>query len=92
MTNLPSPYEVIYGDDAKKALDKMNPNDRKRIISAIDRFAATATPRPKPLSYEFKNEWRIRVGKRRVVFEYLDYEINDLPAVLITIIEHRNKV
>ncbi|MDR2033029.1 MAG: hypothetical protein LBP89_00090 [Helicobacteraceae bacterium] len=70
----------------------MNDNDKTQIIEAIARFAQTATPRPKPLYYEFKNEWRIRVGKRRVVFEYLDYAINDMPVALITIIEHRNEV
>jgi mRNA interferase RelE/StbE len=73
--NPPGRYNVEFAAKARKQLRKINARDRQRIMSKIDELAEN--PRPDgclKLSGD-DNQWRIRVGDFRVVYEIYDADL-----------------
>jgi mRNA interferase RelE/StbE len=80
------PPKVDYSDKALKQLAKIDKSIANDIMSRIDAFAETGTPRPKPLSGLYKGMYRLRFGDWRAVFE----QTNDL--IMVVKIAWRDKV
>ena len=81
-------YRVLLERGAEKDLSRLSSEIHDRVISAIQ--ALVTNPRPpgcRKLAGS-KNDWRIRVGDYRVVYEILD----DVRAVRINRVRHRREV
>lgn len=81
-------YHIIYKDSAGKELRKLDKEAQRRLLMAIETLEIT--PRPdgvKKLKARF-NQYRIRVGSYRVVYEIQDEEV----LVLVLRVAHRRDV
>ena len=81
-------YHIIYKDSAAKELRKLDKEAQRRLLMAIETLEIT--PRPdgvKKLKAQF-NQYRIRVGSYRVVYEIQDEEV----LVLVLRVAHRRDV
>lgn len=80
-------YQVIVRRSAGKVLARISRGDRQRISAAL--LALRNDPRP-PGTVRLKgiDQWRIRVGDYRVIYEIRDH------VLLVTIIKigHRSQV
>ncbi len=80
-------YYVSIKQSAAKALKNIAPDDRLRIIDAIDRLKINPAAGG-VLKGEFSGLRRIRVGSYRVVYEVQDQEL----VVLVIRIGHRREI
>jgi mRNA interferase RelE/StbE len=81
-------YSVSLAASAEKELFGLPQNVIARIVPRLERLAATPRPQGCKKLVGGQNEWRIRVGDYRVV-----YEINDKArTVEVTRIAHRREV
>ena len=83
-----TPYRVLLERAAEKELKRLSAPVHDRIIPAIQ--ALSATPRPpgcKKLAGG-KNDWRIRVGDYRVIYEIAD----EIRIIRINRVRHRREV
>lgn len=55
-----------YEGRVNKDLRRLDPDTQARILSALERFAATGEGDVRPLRGEFAGSYRLRVGKWRV--------------------------
>ena len=84
-------WHVEYSARADKAFSKMDPFDRKLILSWIDKnLEGCADPRRygKGLTGDRAKEWRYRIGDYRVIAEIRDDRI----LVLVIAIGHRSDI
>jgi len=84
-------YTVELSDDADKALSKMDPFQRKLIVSWIDDKLKDCTdPRRhgKGLSGNLSGRWRYRIGDYRVLAKIFD----DKVLILVLDIGHRREI
>ncbi len=81
-------YQVLIERRARKEISKLPADIQRRVSSAIDGLASE--PRPgncKKLSGSH-NQWRVRVGDYRIL-----YEVNDnAKQVLIYAVGHRRSI
>jgi mRNA interferase RelE/StbE len=80
-------YTIEILRTARKQLERVEPQDQDRLISAI--LALAENPRPsgsKRLSGRLA--WRIRVGAYRVIYEIH----NDRLMILVVAVGHRREV
>ena len=79
-------YEIILSKRVEKFLDKLNSQDRERIISSLDKL------RIRPESYLKRlvgdESYKFRVGNYRLI---IDLE-NDKLLVLVVNIGHRKNI
>lgn len=81
-------YHIIYKGSAAKELRKLDKEAQRRLLMAIETLGIT--PRPdgvKKLKARF-NQYRIRVGSYRVVYEIRDEQL----LVLVLRVAHRRDV
>jgi mRNA interferase RelE/StbE len=81
-------FRVLLEDAAEKELSRLSSEIHDRVIAAIQ--ALRRSPRPpgcRKLAGS-KNDWRIRVGDYRVVYEIAD----DIRIVRINRVRHRREV
>ncbi|MCX6405145.1 MAG: type II toxin-antitoxin system RelE/ParE family toxin [Actinobacteria bacterium] len=80
-------YQVILRPQAKKSLSKIPKRERQRIEIAIDLLSTNPYP---PASRKLVNrpEWRVRIGKYRILYEVIDNEL----VVLVISIGHRSEI
>ena len=81
-------YHIIYKGSAAKELRKLDKEAQRRLLMAIETLGIT--PRPdgvKKLKARF-NQYRIRVGSYRVVYEIRDEQV----LVLALRVAHRRNV
>lgn len=67
--------QIVFSKSAKKELDKMQPNMKKLIRSAIE--GLTENPPKgdiKPLQGFDDGRKRLRVGKYRIIYKHIDGE------------------
>jgi mRNA interferase RelE/StbE len=78
-------YRPVIAPTARKELDRLPTNARERVVRAID--ALSDNPRPHgSLKLEGgEGQYRIRVGKYRVIYSIED----DVLIVLIVRVRHR---
>lgn len=84
-------YDVIYTDDAKKSINKIDKTQQKMIKKWIEKnLIGCENPRiyGKPLKGKLKKYWRYRVGSYRLIAD-----IND-NKIIITVVNvgHRQGV
>lgn len=79
-------YKVRIKKSAAKALQKLQPSDRFRLLQAIDRLAVEPHAGG-VLKGEFAGLRRLRVGTYRIIYEV----INDELTVLVVRVAHRRE-
>jgi mRNA-degrading endonuclease RelE of RelBE toxin-antitoxin system len=62
-------HEVILSKDAVKTLDRLTPEARRRIISALAKLGADPM-RGKRLRGEMEGLFSLRIGEVRAVYEF----------------------
>jgi mRNA interferase RelE/StbE len=81
-------HKILLERNAEKDLDRLPPPFRPRIIAAIRQLANDPRPPGCRKLIGGTNDWRIRVGVYRVV-----YEIDDRAKILrINRVRHRREV
>jgi mRNA interferase RelE/StbE len=80
-------YSIRIKASAAKALARVDPRDRKRLVEAIDRLADEPAAGA-ALKGEFGGLRRLRVGQYRIIYE----TIHDQLTVLVVRIGHRREV
>lgn len=83
-------YKISYHKNAKRSLNKMDFQQKKRIIKWIDdNLAGIENPRikGKALQGDLAGLWRYRVGNYRIIAKILDKEV----VIQIVESEHRSK-
>lgn len=81
-------YRIDLGRRAAKALDAIDAPQRRRIMAAIDRLSDNPRPAGCVKLTGRTNEWRVRVGDYRVVYEIHD----DRLLVLVIEVGHRSAI
>ena len=84
-------WQVEYSSRVRKQLQKLDPNQRRIILSWIDRHLdGCSDPRAsgKPLKGQLADEWRYRVGDYRILCDIQD----DRLVILALNVEHRSRV
>ena len=79
--------KIRFGKSAKKELRELQKSTRKRIIIAIRKLRNTPRP-PGCKKLKGRDEYRIRVGDYRVLYEIHD----DVLIVLVIRVAHRREV
>jgi mRNA interferase RelE/StbE len=80
-------YSIKIKASAARALQRVDPGDRKRLVEAIGRLADEAAAGA-ALKGEFGGLRRLRVGRYRIIYETLHREL----TVLVIRIGHRREV
>ncbi len=81
-------YQVIVERSAEKDLKKLSSEVRPRAISAIRALAKNPRPSGSRKLAGTDNDWRIRVGDYRIVYEIAD----EVRIVRINRVRHRRDV
>ena len=80
-------YSIKIKASAARALRKIDPVDRRRIVAAIDRLAHERSA-GSALKGEFGGLRRLRVGRYRIIYETIHEEL----TVLVVRVGHRREV
>jgi len=78
-------YSLLIENSTKKDFDNINQSDLKRIAVKINELKDDPRPSGTIKLKGSSNDWRIRIGDYRVVYEIDD----DLETVIIYRIKHR---
>ena len=88
---MPPCFHVVYNHKAIKALNKLDPAIRKKIINWIDsHLSQSSNPRKRgtALTGKLSGLWRYRIGAYRVIVEI----INDKIIILVLDVGHRRDI
>lgn len=80
-------YQVILGGKAKKALKKIDPQDKPRILTALVKLRQSPFL-GKKLSGEYKDCYSLRVWPYRIIYKIYKKRL----LVLVVNIGHRGSV
>jgi len=80
-------YRIVITSTAVKERNQLNTKDRQRIDTALKRLVDAARPSGARKLSGSKNDWRMRVGDYRILYEIDD----DDQAVTIWRIAHRRE-
>ena len=80
-------YSIKIKASAARALRKIDPVDRRRVVAAIDRLAHERSA-GSALKGEFGGLRRLRVGRYRIIYETIHEEL----TVLVVRVGHRREV
>lgn len=80
-------WSIRIKASAAKTLRKIDPPQRRRLVSAIDRLASEPHA-GSVLKGEFAGLRRIRIGAYRIIYEARDHEL----VVLVVRVSHRKDV
>ena len=81
-------YRVLLERAAEKDLARLSPGIHDRVIVAIQALATSPRPPGCRKLAGSKNDWRIRVGDYRVVYEIAD----EIRIVRVNRVRHRREV
>lgn len=81
-------YQIVVERSAEKDLKKLSSEVRPRAISAIQALAKKPRPSGSRKLAGTANDWRIRVGDYRIVYEIAD----EVRIVRINRVRHRRDV
>jgi mRNA interferase RelE/StbE len=81
-------YRVLLERGAEKDLSRLSTETHARVIAAIRALAANPRPPGCRKLTGSKNDWRIRVGDYRVVYEIAD----EIQIVRVNRVRHRREV
>ncbi|GHS92455.1 hypothetical protein AGMMS49949_04580 [Alphaproteobacteria bacterium] len=82
------PYRIEYLEEVYPQLAKIPKNMRDAIVKAINERLTVAPYRFKPLVFDWKGFFRMRVGDYRVIYHVRENEV----TVLIVKIDSRGSV
>ena len=83
-----TPYRVLLERATEKELSRLPKGTHNRIIPAIQSLAANPRPPGCRKLAGGKNDWRIRVGDYRVIYEIAD----EIRVVRVNRVRHRREV
>ena len=81
-------HQIVVERSAEKDLKKLSSEVRPRVISAIQALAKNPRPSGSSKLAGADNDWRIRVGDYRIVYEISD----EVRIVRINRVRHRRDV
>ncbi len=81
-------YRVLLERAAEKDLKRLSADVHDRVISAIQALARNPRPPGCRKLAGTKNDWRIRVGDYRVIYEIAD----EIRIVRVNRVRHRREV
>lgn len=81
-------YRVLLESTAEKDLSRLSSEIHDRVIVAIQALAANPRPSGCRKLAGSKNDWRIRVGDYRVIYEIAD----EIRIVRVNRVRHRRDV
>ncbi len=81
-------YRILIERAAEKDLARLSPEIHERVISAIRGLATIPRPPGCRKLAGGKNDWRIRVGDYRVIYEIAD----EIRVVRVNRVRHRREV
>jgi mRNA interferase RelE/StbE len=81
-------YRVLLERGAEKDLSRLSSENHGRVIVAIQALASNPRPPGCRKLTGSKNDWRIRVGDYRVVYEIAD----EIRIVRVNRVRHRREV
>jgi len=81
-------YEIVVEKAAIKDLKKLSSEIRSRALAAIQLLAKNPRPAGSRKLVGSENDWRIRIGDYRVVYEIAD----TIRVVRINRVRHRREV
>ena len=81
-------YQVIVERSAEKDLKKLSAEMRPRVASALQALALNPRPAGSRKLAGTANDWRIRVGEYRIVYEIAD----QIRIVRVNRVRHRSDV
>jgi mRNA interferase RelE/StbE len=80
-------YEIWLERSSEKDLKRLEPDTFKRVIKGIKELSENPKPAGCRKITGSKNDWRIRIGDYRVIYE-IDDKAN---AVKVMIVKHRRE-
>ncbi len=80
-------WKIAYERQAKKSLDALDPQTRRRVLEAIDGLAADPRAASNVKAMVGQTMFRLRVGDWRVVYSLID----DVVTVLVVRVAHRRE-
>lgn len=83
-----NPYRVLLERSAEKDLGRLSSVVHNRVIAAIQALATNPRPTGCRKLAGSKNDWRIRVGDYRVIYEIAD----EIRIVRVNRVRHRGEV
>jgi mRNA interferase RelE/StbE len=81
-------YRVLLERGAEKDLARLSADIHDRVIAAIQALATNPRPPGCRMLEGSRNDWRIRVGDYRVIYEIAD----EIHVVRINRVRHRREV
>lgn len=81
-------YEVEFSQHASRQLRKIGPQARRRIEGAIELLGVNPRPPRAKKIVGGLEEWRVRVGDYRVLYEIHDRRL----LVLVVAVGHRRQI
>lgn len=81
-------YRVLLERGAEKDLGRLSTDIHDRVIAAIRRLAKNPRPTGCRKLAGSDNDWRIRVGDHRVIYEIAD----EIRVVRVNRVRHRGEV
>lgn len=81
-------YRILLERAAEKDLSRLHATIHARVIAAIQMLSTNPRPHGCRKLAGSKNDWRIRVGEYRVVYEITD----EIRIVRINRVRHRREV
>jgi mRNA interferase RelE/StbE len=80
-------YAITFARSARKELEKLDPENVKRIFPVIEALIQNPRPRLCKKLSGLQNLWRIRIGDYRLIYQISDKQ----KAVDIVAIRHRRE-
>jgi mRNA interferase RelE/StbE len=80
-------WKIAYERQAKKSLDALDPETRRRVLAGIDGLAADPRAAPNVKALQGQPSYRLRVGDWQVIYTLQD----DVLTVLVIRIAHRRE-
>ncbi|HVQ37854.1 MAG TPA: type II toxin-antitoxin system RelE/ParE family toxin [Pyrinomonadaceae bacterium] len=81
-------YRVLLERAAEKDMGRLSPGIHDRVIAAIRRLAKNPRPSGCRKLAGTDNDWRIRIGDYRVIYEIAD----EIRVVRVNRVRHRREV
>jgi mRNA interferase RelE/StbE len=81
-------YRVLLERSAERDLGRLSSKVHDRVIAALQELAANPRPPGCRKLLGSKNDWRIRVGDYRVIYEFAD----SVREVRVNRVRHRREV